>query len=66
MTRYSVVTPVRNEAEFIGRTVESMLSQTVVPQRWIVVDDGDYPSGAVGCRVVNSHAVFHSLEVKPL
>ncbi len=40
MTRYVVVTPVRNEAEHIGRTIESMLHQTVTPQRWVVVDDG--------------------------
>jgi biofilm PGA synthesis N-glycosyltransferase PgaC len=40
MTRYAVVTPVRDEAEYIDRTVASMLRQTVTPQRWVVVDDG--------------------------
>lgn len=40
MSGYVVVTPARNEAEYIGRTVSSMLKQTVLPQRWVVVDDG--------------------------
>jgi biofilm PGA synthesis N-glycosyltransferase PgaC len=38
--RYSVVTPVRNEAEFIEQTVESMIGQTVRPVEWIIVNDG--------------------------
>jgi glycosyltransferase involved in cell wall biosynthesis len=38
--RYVVVTPARNEAEHIGRTIASMLRQTVLPQRWVIVDDG--------------------------
>jgi glycosyltransferase involved in cell wall biosynthesis len=38
--RYLVVTPVRDEAEHIGQTIESMMQQTVTPQKWVVVDDG--------------------------
>jgi poly-beta-1,6-N-acetyl-D-glucosamine synthase len=37
---YVVITPVRDEAAHIGRTIDSVLSQTTLPQRWIVVDDG--------------------------
>ncbi|MPY91440.1 MAG: glycosyltransferase [Luteitalea sp.] len=37
---YIVITPVRDEAAYIGRTIESMARQTVRPRRWIVVDDG--------------------------
>lgn len=40
MPRYVVITPVRNEARFVGRTIESVASQTKLPQQWIVVDDG--------------------------
>ena len=40
MDGYVVVTPARNEAEYIGSTVESMLNQTVAPRLWVVVDDG--------------------------
>jgi len=37
---YVVVTPVRNEAEFVGGTIDSMVAQTVQPSQWIIVDDG--------------------------
>lgn len=37
---YVVITPVRDEAEYIAGTVESMAGQTILPQKWIIVDDG--------------------------
>jgi glycosyltransferase involved in cell wall biosynthesis len=37
---FVVITPARNEAEFIGKTVESVIAQTVKPLRWVIVDDG--------------------------
>jgi glycosyltransferase involved in cell wall biosynthesis len=37
---YVIVTPARNEAKFIGRTLDSVVGQTVRPIRWVVVDDG--------------------------
>jgi glycosyltransferase involved in cell wall biosynthesis len=37
---YAVVTPVRNEADYLGRTIASMMAQTTPPVRWIIVDDG--------------------------
>lgn len=38
--RYLVVTPCRDEGEFIGRTIETMARQTVLPITWVIVDDG--------------------------
>jgi glycosyltransferase involved in cell wall biosynthesis len=38
--RYVVVTPARNEAQFIEALIESMLSQTLLPVRWAIVSDG--------------------------
>lgn len=38
--RYVVITPARNEADFIGRCLESMVAQTVRPLRWVIVSDG--------------------------
>jgi biofilm PGA synthesis N-glycosyltransferase PgaC len=38
--RYAVVTPARDEAAHIGRTMDAMASQTLPPVAWIVVDDG--------------------------
>jgi hypothetical protein len=30
----------RNEAEFIEKTLASMVLQTILPERWFIVDDG--------------------------
>lgn len=37
---YVVITPVRDEADYIGKTIQSMISQTIRPQQWIIVNDG--------------------------
>jgi poly-beta-1,6-N-acetyl-D-glucosamine synthase len=38
--RYVVISPCRDEAAFMRRTLESVARQTVPPTKWIVVDDG--------------------------
>jgi biofilm PGA synthesis N-glycosyltransferase PgaC len=38
--RYIIVTPVRDEAPYIAKTIEAVRSQSVRPLLWIVVDDG--------------------------
>lgn len=38
--RYALVSPCRNEAEYLRRTLDSVLAQTCPPALWIVVDDG--------------------------
>ena len=38
--RYLLVSPCRDEAEFIRRTLDSVARQSVTPALWIVVDDG--------------------------
>ena len=38
--RYVLVTPARNEEAFIRLTIESVISQTVLPERWVIVSDG--------------------------
>ena len=38
--KYVLVTPARNEEAFIKKTLDSVCSQTVLPERWVVVDDG--------------------------
>ena len=39
-TRYCIITPVRDEEEFIAKTFESVVAQTITPCQWIIVDDG--------------------------
>ena len=38
--RYLLVTPCRNEVDYIRTTLETTCSQTVLPKLWIIVDDG--------------------------
>ncbi len=38
--RYVRITPARNEAEFIGLTLGSVVAQTVKPLKWVIVSDG--------------------------
>jgi biofilm PGA synthesis N-glycosyltransferase PgaC len=38
--KYVLITPARNEERFIEKTLASMVSQSVPPLRWIIVDDG--------------------------
>ena len=38
--QYLLITAAKNEDVFIGRTLQSVVSQTVRPMRWLVVSDG--------------------------
>ena len=38
--QYVVVSPVRDEEKYIELTVQSMISQTIKPVEWIIVNDG--------------------------
>jgi glycosyltransferase involved in cell wall biosynthesis len=37
---YVLITPARNEKEFIEETIKSVVSQTVRPVKWVIVSDG--------------------------
>jgi hypothetical protein len=37
---YVLITPARNEEDVIRETLESVTRQTVLPRRWVIVDDG--------------------------
>ena len=38
--KYVLITPAHNEEKFITKTLDSMAAQTLLPERWIIVDDG--------------------------
>jgi glycosyltransferase involved in cell wall biosynthesis len=40
MTRYVIITPVRDEEEHVQATLECVIGQTVRPAEWVIVDDG--------------------------
>jgi biofilm PGA synthesis N-glycosyltransferase PgaC len=35
-----LITPAHNEAAFIEKTLDSVVAQTRLPERWVIVDDG--------------------------
>jgi hypothetical protein len=37
---YVLVTPARNEEAFIEKTIQSIIRQTILPNRWVIVNDG--------------------------
>ena len=38
--KYVLITPSRNEEKFIQKTLDSMVAQTLLPVRWVIVNDG--------------------------
>jgi len=38
--RYVLISPCRDEADFIRRTLDSVVAQSIRPAKWIIVDDG--------------------------
>lgn len=37
---YVIITPARNEERFIEATIQSVIGQTILPVKWVIVDDG--------------------------
>src|SRR5580704_1238354 len=38
--RYVLITPVHNEGSFVANTLNAVVSQTALPHRWVIVNDG--------------------------
>src|SRR5882672_10029409 len=38
--KYVIITPVRDEAPYIEKTIGSVIAQTIRPFQWVIVDDG--------------------------
>jgi len=53
---YALVTPARNEAEFIELTLQSVVKQTKAPLRWIIVSDGSTDGTD---QIVQQYAQLH-------
>lgn len=41
---YVLVTPARNEGDYIEKTILSVVSQTILPKKWVIVSDGSTDS----------------------
>jgi glycosyltransferase involved in cell wall biosynthesis len=53
---YVLITPARNEEAFIRKTLDSVVAQTLLPERWVIVDDGSTDHTA---EIVESYAERH-------
>lgn len=40
LPQYAIITPARNEEKFIALTIESVIKQSVLPLRWVIISDG--------------------------
>jgi len=38
--KFIVITPARDEANYLGKTIASVLCQSILPCEWVIVDDG--------------------------
>jgi glycosyltransferase involved in cell wall biosynthesis len=64
---YSVVTPVRNEAKNLERLADSMATQALLPEQWVIVDNGSIDeSPEVIARVVDRLSFASTVNVPNL
>src|SRR6266850_1026596 len=38
--RYLLISPCRNEADYMRQTLDSVIAQSIRPAKWVIVDDG--------------------------
>jgi len=38
--KYVLITPARNEEAYIEKTIKSVIAQTILPEKWVIVSDG--------------------------
>lgn len=53
MIRYVIITPVRDEAPYIEKTIASVMGQSILPSEWVIVDDGSTDGTSA---ILDSHA----------
>lgn len=60
--RVLIISPVKDEAEYLQRTIDSMVAQTVRPTTWLIVDDGSSDAtGEIADRAAAAHPWIHVL-----
>lgn len=40
LSNYVIISPCRNEADYMKNTLDSVLEQSILPKLWVIVDDG--------------------------
>jgi glycosyltransferase involved in cell wall biosynthesis len=63
--KYVVITPVRDEQEFLPLTIASMVRQTIRPVEWIIVNDGSKDrTGDVIAAAAREHSWIRGVDRK--
>src|ERR1700755_730209 len=56
MKKYVIITPARDEEEFLERTIISVAGQTIRPMQWIIVNDGSRDKTG---KIIDSYAEIY-------
>jgi glycosyltransferase involved in cell wall biosynthesis len=54
---YALITPAKNEEKYIEKTIRSVINQTKLPQKWVIVNDGSIDKTS---EIVNKYRKEHS------
>jgi glycosyltransferase involved in cell wall biosynthesis len=54
---YAIVTPAKNEEKFIEETIRSVIGQTILPHKWVLVNDGSIDKTS---EIINKYRKDHS------
>jgi cellulose synthase/poly-beta-1,6-N-acetylglucosamine synthase-like glycosyltransferase len=53
---YLIISPCRNEEDYMRQTLDSVVNQTVLPEKWVIVDDGSTDGTA---RILNEYSELY-------
>jgi glycosyltransferase involved in cell wall biosynthesis len=63
---YVLITPARNEEQLIEKVIQSVISQTVLPSKWVIVDDGSTDAtSSIVSRYLAKYEWMELLELSP-
>jgi len=66
LPRYVLITPSRNEEAFIEKTIASVIQQTVLPEKWVIVNDGSTDNTAnIVSRYLAGHDWIELVNLSP-
>jgi biofilm PGA synthesis N-glycosyltransferase PgaC len=62
---YALISPAHNEAKFIEKTIQSVISQRVLPKKWLIVENGSTdPTPEIVARYAKSHPWIELIQVE--
>lgn len=63
--KYIIITPAKDESAFIDKTIKSVITQTILPIKWVIVDDGSSDSTAeIVSAYAKNHKWIHLLKIQ--